>query len=257
MNTKLCLWSDLHNEFGVFKYEKKEEYKDMILVLAGDIGVGTLSQNFLKEACEDFKHVIFVCGNHEFYYGEYYSVIKLWQEFESNIPNFHFLHNEVRILDGVRFVGGTMWTSLNNSSDGTINACYNYMNDYEEVKIKIDDVTRTLLPADIIKFHAEFIEFLTKTLQIYHDGPTVVVTHHSPADFKKLQNIYKLPRNNVINYAYYAGLNDFIEKNPVELWCHGHTLWNMIIKLAKQQLCAIQEDIIIIELIISLMLIVG
>ena len=64
---KIQLMSDLHFEFG-WKM-KLTPHKDTILVLAGDIDSRHKNLgDFIKYACDNYKEVIMVAGNHEFYH---------------------------------------------------------------------------------------------------------------------------------------------------------------------------------------------
>ncbi len=217
---KLKLWSDMHLEFSDHKYEHiwtpSPEDKETILLLAGDIDVGISAQDFMVELCDHFKHVIRICGNHEFYYNEFEKVISDWQEFELNGPkNFHFLHNDCRILDGVRFLGGTMWTSLNDGDYMSMAYAHRTMNDYVEIRSHGKRIT----PEFTIKQHDDFINFLLKNFDEYFDGPTVVMTHHSPGNGLKLKG-----RHDRADASYFADIEHMIGyHDKAVLWVHGHT----------------------------------
>lgn len=217
----LRLFSDLHLEFGKFEYTKKTEDKDTILLLAGDIKTGTNSENFIREVCQKFKYVVMVAGNHEFYGHEYYLVLENWKKIEDEISNFHFLNNEVRYFDGIRILGGTMWTSFANKNQVIMDYCGHRMNDYSSIKIMDNGNLEYFSPDYAAKLHSDFVLFLLNELNKPYSGSTVVMTHHSPGDFLKLERTY-YPKNDRTNYAYYAGLNSIIEQNNIELWVHGH-----------------------------------
>jgi hypothetical protein len=51
------------------------------------------------------------------------------------------------------------------------------------------------------------------------DGPTVVMTHHSPGNIERSQY-----GQSILNYAYFAELENLIGYHDrVDLWVHGHT----------------------------------
>ena len=222
------VWSDLHTEFKPFEYEKLPEHANMALILSGDIGLGVRAEPFINQLCSEFAHVIFVCGNHEFYHHEYYSIIDKWEKIELTLPNFHFLNNCTRVIDGVRFIGGTMWTSYNNNDPVVKKHCRYRMNDYSEISVMIRDVKNHIdvkhafSPNFAALFHAEFVAMLLKELNTAFAGETVVCTHHSPANHLLLDKVYHPPKSELVNYAYYAGLNNIIEGNKIKLWTHGH-----------------------------------
>ena len=61
---KIQYMSDLHLEFGEMPVPEK---LGDILVLAGDIHVGTKAAPFINECAERFNEVLYLYGNHEFY----------------------------------------------------------------------------------------------------------------------------------------------------------------------------------------------
>jgi predicted phosphodiesterase len=92
---KLHILSDLHIEFAHF--ELPETDADVI-VLAGDVGVGTTGVEWITKQASN-KPIIYVPGNHEFYgHG-----ISLIEELKNAAPcNVHVLDNEQVVIDGVR-----------------------------------------------------------------------------------------------------------------------------------------------------------
>lgn len=233
---KVKIWSDLHTEFKAFEYTKHPEHADMTLILSGDIGLGTRAEEFITQLCTEFRFVVFVCGNHEFYHNEYYDVIDKWQKIELGLPNFHFLHNCTRTIDGVRFIGGTMWTSYNNYDPKVKQYCHHRMNDYSEITVMENGLKYVFNPGYAASFHAEFINMLLKELLNPFAGETIVVTHHSPANHLLLDKVYNSPKTDLTNYAYYAGLNNIIESNKIKLWTHGHTHLSYDYKIGNTQI---------------------
>jgi predicted phosphodiesterase len=189
--------------------------KETTLLLAGDIDVATMDHEFIEEVCKHFKYVLRICGNHEFYDQEFFSVIKKWQEFEESGPkNFHFLHNDSRILDGVRFLGGTMWTSFDNGNLFVMNTALNEMIDYQVIKLNGRNVT----PEFIANEHKKFMDFLEVSLAVQFDGPTVIMTHHSPGN-----PIRRGDDRGLLDHCYFADKEAFIGWfTDVKLWVHGH-----------------------------------
>jgi predicted phosphodiesterase len=218
---KIRLFSDLHLEFSDHSFDHvwvpSDDDADMTLLLAGDIDVGLLGQEFIQEACRRYKHVLRICGNHEFYHNDYTSVINGWKQYEESGPsNFHFLYNDWRILDGVRFLGGTMWTSLNDGDFIVRMSALSTMNDFEYITSGKSKIT----PDFVISEHDKFIKFLLTKFEESFDGPTVVMTHHSPGNIIKCQGRI---RSNT-DYAYFAEIDDMIgHHNKADLWVHGHT----------------------------------
>src|SRR5271165_4710916 len=183
---KLRLWSDLHLEFSKGDYDHiwtpAPENRDQIALLAGDIYMGNLAVKFISELCDNFKMVFYTCGNHEFYNQDFNFVIDDWRRFELNGPkNFRFMYNDWHQADGLRVLGGTMWTSLNNGDHFTKRICQKEMNDYNNIRCGGLRIT----PEFTIEENRKFMEFITKKMDEPFDGKTVVITHHSPGSMIK------------------------------------------------------------------------
>lgn len=217
-------FSDLHTEFGKFDYVPIPGDKARTLVLAGDIGVGTTHLETVERLCQEFKHVVMVHGNHEFYDNEVYEVRKAWEKIQSfSIPNLHVLDDSVVCLDGVRFVGGTLWTDMMNEDYHTIQIAAKNMSDYHVCKIEKTiyghlDIY-ALHPNDTIKLHNITKQFIIDVLLEEYSGKTVVVTHHLPLG----ACIPKKYKNSTLSGAYYSNLEEIFEKYQFSAWIHGHT----------------------------------
>lgn len=219
---KVKVWSDLHFEFRDNKFDHihipHEDDKETTLLLAGDINVGTNSKVFIDEMCSHFKHVLMICGNHEFYHNDFEKVISDFQYYEQyEAPdNFHFLYNDWRILDGVRFLGGTMWTDFHGADAMTMATAHRRMNDYADIWCQGSRIT----PHFVLREHDKFIDFIIAKFDEPFDGPTVVMSHHSPGNILKRKG----RMGDLIDHCYFADIEEMIGyHNKVILWCHGHT----------------------------------
>lgn len=167
--------SDLHLEFPVH-CDIPRPAAD-VLVLAGDVGYAgspVLSQ-FLKECSAQYRHVVMVPGNHEYYAppvdqnlampyfplhrAKTLSVLKE----QCTEAKVHLLHRSSVQLDGVWFHGTTLWSAID---DGVA------INDFGKVF------------GSRYEYLAEFgkdFEWLQETLRGKDvSKPHVVVTHHLP-----------------------------------------------------------------------------
>lgn len=103
--------SDIHLESG--PYELPPDLECDVIVAAGDIGVGTQGLEWLKTLD---KPVVYVAGNHE-YWSEQKNPIDMFQvqrdiRNAAEGSNVHYLENETVTIDGVQFIGATLWTNL-------------------------------------------------------------------------------------------------------------------------------------------------
>lgn len=195
--------SDLHLEFSGGKMKVPEKKGD-ILVLAGDINIGTNSIEFLDECASTFNDVILVLGNHEFYHND---ISVLYQEFRKHLaPNCHLLQNEwIRIRDKV-FVGTTLWADM-------LNQAFYGMNDSNY--IKNGDVLFNY--NDVLLEYQKAINFLSSV----KDTADVIITHHAPSI--QSINLSRYGEGNILNTGYYTELLPDFEGSKVKTWIHGHT----------------------------------
>lgn len=212
---KMRLYSDIHLEFGNFKIPKTSEDKNMVLVLAGDIGVKRRQRQFLEFACKQFHSVIYVLGNHEFYDNDMNEILGFWQSLSDSIPNFYVLENSSVEIDGIRFLGSTLWSDLNKSDpmlmmrlDGSINDC-----EYIQYKGK------PLSALDIVSLHQDAITYLDTELSKPYDGKTVVITHFSPSQYFISEMFKGSPLSGYFN----ANCDHLFLKHKIDYWFFGHT----------------------------------
>lgn len=241
---KIAICSDLHLEFGDL-YLPNEENAD-VLVLGGDIFVAsdlkswlydesamlvaaTSSQKaradrimvFIRKCLEEFKHVVFIMGNHEHYHGDFAETHKIIEGTFGPFNNFHFLNNEWKIINGVLFFGGTLWTDMNGEDPNTMHRIRMMMNDFNCVKNTSEEGKKVFMPADAVENHYDFRRKLDEVLAMHPDLPTIVVGHHAPS---KESTHPRYKHETVMNGAYSTNLNEFIlDRRQIKLWTHGHT----------------------------------
>jgi Icc-related predicted phosphoesterase len=211
---KIHLMSDLHLEFGR-GFDIPETDAD-IIVLAGDIQVGTKAIPWIKEQTE--KPVIYVAGNHEYYKHRYPDLQDDIRE-ACKDSNIHFLENDSVVIDGVLFIGCTLWTDYNLFNQRKVSmyeakAC---MNDFRVIKAHLNESWRKLKPSDCLESYQNSIRWLSKELE-NNEHTRVVVTHHAPSNISN-SSVYRF---NDLAPAFASRLEGFIEKYKPVLWIHGH-----------------------------------
>ena len=209
---KIHILSDLHNEFC--KFQAQPVNADVI-VLAGDIDKGARSIAWARLAWPD-KKIVFVPGNHE-YYGSEINYENEQMAKAGEIYEVHVLNPGEVIIDGVRFLGATLWTDFRLFGEAEIAWAMlegmNYLSDFNV--IYYDE--RTFSPSDAVKLHERDVKFLSSQLCKKYDGQTVVVTHHLPS-MHSVANIYK---KNMLSACFASNLDTLMGHN--QLWIHGHT----------------------------------
>jgi hypothetical protein len=135
----------------------------------------------------------------------------------------HVLSDEALTLDGVRFLGATLWTDfrLFGPSPTAPIAAQQQMVDYR--KIRVSPRYRKLVPADTALWHARSVRWLREALATPFAGPTVVVTHHAPS----LRSVEPGHADDELSAAYASALDELVESTGAAYWVHGHTHHNV------------------------------
>ncbi len=209
---KLYVASDLHTEFAGFDPDVGDAD---VVILAGDIGVGADALDWIHEKFPT-KPVIYVLGNHEFYRDDLNLVSSLQAGAK---PNVHILEKDVVTIDGVRFLGTTLWTDfclfgLAEREFSMIEAA-KCMPDFRI----IGNGKRRFTPRDSIAVHNESVAWLSEKLAEPYEGKTVVVTHHAPSWLSVADRF----KEDALCPAFSSRLEELIKSGAPALWVHGHT----------------------------------
>jgi DNA repair exonuclease SbcCD nuclease subunit len=212
---RIAIASDLHIEFGPKDFELRSEPAD-VLILAGDIGTPNRDSErqrgyveFFEDCASRFKHVVYVFGNHEFFYGDLVSTADIVNERLGHIDNLHVLWDDKIIIDGVIFVGTTLWTYPDPLEEiGLLKRMY----DYRCIRDAGEPFTITSLKL----LNEAQLGWLKENIGL----ASVVVTHHLPS-YRCIAPEYA---DSPINSGFANRLDDLILDNPhIELWCYGHS----------------------------------
>ncbi len=216
---KIQIVSDLHIEFPVNQRCVEQDLKSVadILVIAGDLcpmtpGNDSLLKSFREKVCEQWKHILFVPGNHEFY------GLKCTDDRMRNMDHhvcygggvFHSVNNHILDIDNIRFICTSLWSSIKQYPKVVASG----LNDYFLIKGFTIDKCNEL--------HQECRDFLENALKnIPENMKAVVVTHHGPSF-----NFVVAPYiGNCLNEAFFVELGSLLIDNAdkVQAWVHGHS----------------------------------
>jgi Icc-related predicted phosphoesterase len=243
---KIQIVSDLHLEFEDILI--KNEHNADVLILSGDICVADDFHNqpvalawenlptdgygrakralryreFFKRVSFQFPHVIYIMGNHEHYHGKFdTSADEIQNQLTAlNLSNVYLLDKGTKVIDGVHFVGATLWTDMNRGDPLTLHAVRDMMNDFRIIRNDEKGYT-PLKPADVALRHRETLKYFRLMLSEHKDKKCVVVGHHAPS---RLSTHEQYKNEHLMNGAYSSDLSEFIMDHPqVKLWTHGHT----------------------------------
>lgn len=213
---KLNILSDLHLSCGALEMPRNDAD---IVILAGDIA---RPKEAVSWASGFAKPVLYVAGNHEFYGG---SIVGASDELRRLCAgtNIHVLDNDQVIIEGVRFLGTTLWTDFMLWTDGeqrtlAMLEAQRFMRDFSVIHVD-ETVPRLFTPDDAAALCRADAQWLESRLAESHAGPTVVVTHHAPSR----QSIHSRFAGSLLNGCFVSDLQHLVDGQRVQLWVHGHT----------------------------------
>ncbi len=235
----LCLvLSDLHNEFGE-RFDCPTDVACAVAIFAGDIDKPiTTALEWLAWQRDKFLGgvpIVYVAGNHEFYGSEMRLAREAGRERAAKL-GIHFLDPGSVVIDGVRFIGATLWTDfeLNRRPVTDRKAALRGMNDYRRIKVEIDGKCDPVRPHYIQSLHKADRAFIERELAIPHDGPTVVVTHHAPHP----ESVMPMYRGDELSASFASDLSKVIEKYQPKYWIHGHDHHHHLYKVGETTIVA-------------------
>ena len=241
--TSIQYISDIHLEFynytKITKIVNKIIATSKILILAGDIGkpISRIKKNkwkinrcyeyFLKLLSAKFEQIFLITGNHEYYNNLNVPIIEINQIIKDicyKMPNIKFLDNNYYDYNGIRFIGSTLWSEID-----------------ENPSIKINDLSN--IPNMTIEkynnLHYNSLEFLDTILSnsLEISIPCIIITHHLPLlELVNTSNNTNNTNNNINKISsdftqWFAGdLTELIDDYGIIIksWIYGHTHYKSV-----------------------------
>jgi predicted phosphodiesterase len=218
--------SDLHLEFFPFVIPPLAHDKETVLVLAGDVGTirreAELSA-FLCAAARQFRAVIYVLGNHEYYHVRWPGALARLRAWA--LPaNLHVLERDTVELDDVTFVGATLWTDFGCGDPRVMKRAWHGLNDFWAIRRApapdSRDQRHTFLPEHALADHRQSRAWLRQRLGALHaqHKKAVLVTHHGLAP----GSIATKYQGDDLNGAFVSDLTGLITETCPALAIHGH-----------------------------------
>jgi predicted phosphodiesterase len=198
---KAYICADLHCEFHADggKTLIAELPAAEVAIVAGDLAVASGLRSALKLLANQYPHVVYVAGNHDYYHSSLSAVEKIKRTLD--LPNMHWLEDETCEIHGIHFVGCTLWFG-------------EYRQDLED---QISDFqVIACLRGWVHEKNRRSLEFLRESVTTC----SVVITHHLPSR----QSIVPKYQGSPLNcfFACPEAESILLEKAP-QLWIHGHT----------------------------------
>jgi predicted phosphodiesterase len=204
----IAVASDLHVEFhadhGATLAAEMDPSGVDVLVLAGDIAVGTEITSALDMFCARFRDadVVYVHGNHEHYATLRADVMRATDAAKARNANLHVLDATMETIRGRRFLGGTLWFRDQKFAARIRDALNDFLVIPDFVPWVYDECART-------------IAFLERELR----PGDIVVTHHLPSQACVAKRWQKSP----LNGFFVCDVEDLLRARKPSLWIHGHT----------------------------------
>lgn len=161
----------------------RSHWSDCGTVLLGDVAemrYVDLYRHYLKVLTKKSKWVILVPGNHEYLRNSEFAHITMCNEF-SNLVR---LNNQKITIDGLNFVGSTLWASA----------------------------------PRFAQQHATAVDYLQQEITAAQD-PLIVCTHYPPSYKVVTPNNLRWFAKSITSYVSH---NDFLLQEPVTTWFSGH-----------------------------------
>lgn len=239
--------SDIHLEFHTsieaFTTKILDEILDdpienRILFLCGDIGhpFKQSYSDFMKFCSNNFKYVLIISGNHEYYDRENHT--HTMDEIDNQIDmivksysNLYFLNNSYCVLSELRIivVGSTLWSKLD------IKTTYKAVNDFINIVTTESKKTNSNLTIqEYNELHTTQLNYLCENVaeiaklrknDSYDNMIMIVMTHHLPS-YKLIASQYE---GNTINQFFATDLDNLIQSlnadpySCISHWFCGHT----------------------------------
>lgn len=216
---KIRIYSDLHLEFGRPFWPASKRGDEELVVLAGDIEVGSAGVDW---AAATFPHVpvVYVLGNHEYYHHHFDTLVDKCRK-RALGTNVHILECDTLDIGGIRVLGCTFWTDYALFGIQQRKAAQEWATDPMADFLYIGrDGDGHLTTKDALKRFNESSKWLDYQIR-EADRPLLVVTHHGPT----AATVAPFYQGQISNASFHSNA-DHLLRSPVRMWVLGHTHYN-------------------------------
>lgn len=213
---KIWIVSDLHLDHSPLTPPQVPDHD--VMVIAGDVSNSREDAliELINLRARTHRPIVFVPGNHDLGGG---TLDAFYADSESMLLKAKGIYVLPRgydtIIDGVRFVGATLWTDFELAGDVFASEAWaaRCMPEYQRVEGPDGDL---LWPEHVLDVHELHRATIDLTLAQPFDGPTIVVTHHAPSPLSCGH------KPGIEDAAYASDLTALIRARSPDLWVHGH-----------------------------------
>jgi predicted phosphodiesterase len=212
---RLNILSDLHLSLGTLDIPKNDAD---VVILGGDIA---RPREAISWAQGFTKPVLYVLGNHEFYGGSIAGTARELKRLCAG-TNIRVLDDEEFVIDGVRFLGTTLWTDFMLFGEGEQRAeamqeALRFMHDFRKIRMS-ENSEALFTPAESAVLFDAHAGWLNRKLAEPYAGPTVTITHHAPSR----RSIHPRFTDSILNACFVSDAEHLVDGSRTRLWIHGH-----------------------------------
>jgi predicted phosphodiesterase len=194
-----------------------------VLVLAGDITKmhkSYYSDEIFDYFSKNWKLVIVVPGNHEYYHNNDLNAINRTVIKENLRDNVLLVNNEIVKYEDVNFICAVLWSYI---SPSNMFAVTRGLSDFYVISGKVGRKSMVMNGDWFNRLHSEAKAFLHDALTTHKGEKNVVVTHHGPTQLINHPDFKGSP----INQGFIVELYDYIKDFDISHWIYGHTHRNI------------------------------
>lgn len=208
---KIQVFSDTHIEHhkddGEAFFASLRPQNIDVLVVAGDLTSYNRLDIDLPRLCKMYPRVVYVMGNHEFYYSSPKDTIRKVRAIEKETPNLSVLEQGSVVIDGQRFIGGTLWFYRKDVPPGAESQLPDFSATFEDFDI---------FTAFVYSMGASTRKFLSTNVR----PDDIVVTHMMPS----YNLVHRRYLGSAINCFFVNDMNSLLcSPNAPKVWINGHT----------------------------------
>ena len=170
---------------------------------------------FWKWASNNYREVLIVPGNHDFYGGS--DVLAYGDSWSKEIlSNVHYYQNKVVRFDDTDFILSTLWSYIPPQDEYFVSRG---LNDFRQILYG----GRRFTVEDFNVEHQKCLAFIKRSVAESNAKHVVVVTHHVPS----LAVVAPEHKGSLLNSAFATELGDFISDSRIDVWIYGHSHANI------------------------------
>lgn len=186
-----------------------------VLLILGDISSDPSDwKEFLQIIRKYFSSgpILFLMGNHEYYNHDINTATKDYAQAIQDDRDAYILDNSNIIINGINFIGSTLWSSFELGKD--ISIAEKQIFTFKRVK----NGNRYITKNEILEIHRQSLRFIQNSIHNSLSECNVVITHYPPITLKNLS----LLSGYELDGAQCSPLEDFIIKNKPQYWLYAH-----------------------------------